>query len=337
VAGRLSPQERSVLGSRVTANSHAYEQFLRGNVLLARRTATAQRDAITAYQAATEADPAFADAYGRLAYAYALCQLWGCRTDRDALLGLAREASNHALRLNPRSSDAWMGRAYLLTQWARGASVHGDDSLLASLAAFHRAVELNPRNDEAWHQYGATLSQVSDSASIDALRRALALDPARAITYQDLSLTYYLMGRNDRALAIIDSAVALDPDGPFRGVRALYRLTAGDTTGAVADARLVPRVMYNPTILAVFAHDSEATRAAESAALAPGECDVFSATYLHWTSRHEQAVQRLLACGPSLLIRWSLRAPILASLVADPRIQALRAESDSIVARAHWR
>jgi tetratricopeptide (TPR) repeat protein len=293
------------------------------------------RDAIAAYQAATVADPAFADAYGRLAYTYALCQLWGCRADRDTLLGLSREAANHALRLNPRSSDAWMGRAYLLTQWARSTSVNSDDSLLASLAAFRRAVELNPRNDEAWHQYGATLSQVSESASLDALRRALALDPARAVTYQDLSVTYYLTGRNDLALATIDSAVALDPDGPFRGVRALYRLTAGDTAGAVADARLVPGVMYNPVILAVLAHDSAAIREVEAAAQTP--CNVFVASYLHETGRHEQAVQRLLACGPSLLIRWWLRFPALAPLAADPRIQALRAESDRILERAHWR
>jgi TolB-like protein len=335
VAGRLSPQERRVLAGRVTTNSRAYEQFLRGNVLLARRSGAAMRDAITAYQAATAADQDFADAYGRLAYAYALCRLWACRTDRDSLLGLSREAATHALRLNPRSSDAWMGRAYLLAQWSFAARGNGDDSLMASLAAFRRSVELNPRNDEAWHQYGATLSQVSDSASIDALRRALALDPARAITYQDLTLTYYIAGRNDRALAIIDSAVALDPDGPFRGVRALYRLTAGDTAGAVADARLTPGVFFSPAILTVFGHDSAAARAA--AALAPGECDVFSATYLLWTGRREQAVQRFLGCGPSITTRWSLRFPILAPLADDPRIRALRAESDHILERAHWR
>jgi TolB-like protein len=338
VAGRLSPQERSALRSQVTANSRAYEQFLRGNVLLARRSRAAMRDAIAAYQAATAADQAFADAYGRLAYAYALCQLWGCRAGGDSLLGLSREASTRALGLNPRSSDAWMGRAYLLAQWAAGARLQGDDSLLASLAAFRRAVELNPRNDEAWHQYGATLVQVSDSASIDALRRALALDPARAITYQDLSLVYYITGRNDRALATIDSAVALDPDGPFRAVRVLYRLTAGDTAGALADARLTPGMLYSSAVLAVLAHDSAAARGME-AWVARAECNStnLAATYLLWTGRREQAVQQLLACGPSLYTRWWLRFPILAPLADDPRIQALRAEADRFLARARWR
>jgi adenylate cyclase len=136
VAGRLSPQERRVLQSRVTTNSAAYEQFLRGNVLLARRSAGSLRDAIAAYQAATAADQEFADAYGRLAYAYALCWLWECRSDVDSLPGLSRQASTRALHLNPRSSDAWMGRAFLLAQWSSDARENGDDSLLASLVAF---------------------------------------------------------------------------------------------------------------------------------------------------------------------------------------------------------
>ena len=340
VAGRLSPQERRALGSRVTANSGAYEQFLRGNVLLARRSPAAIRDAIGAYQAATADDQGFADAFGRLAYAYALCRLWPCRSDLDSLLDLSRQASTRALHLNPRSSDGWMGRAYLLAQWSVDARVGSDDSLLASLAAFRRAVELNPRNDEAWHQYGVTLSVVSDSASLDALRRALALDPARAITYQVLSMVYYVMGSNDRALATIDSAVTLNPDGPFRAMREAYRLTGGDTAGAVTDARLTPSLVWSPAVLAVFAHDSGAVRTMEATALqstCAGAASAVNRLYLLWTGRREQAVQHFVACAPSLWTRFWLRFPVYAPLADDPRIQALRAETERILARARWR
>ena len=338
VAGRLSPQERRALGSRVTANSRAYELFLRVNVLLARRTPGALQGAVAAYRAAAAADSGFADAYGRLAYALALCWNFYCPSDPDSvLLGLSQQASTRALGLSRRSSDAWMGRAYLLLMESVAAGGAGsDDSLLASLAAFRRAVELNPRNDEAWHQYGATLSWVNDSASLDGLRHALALDPARAITYQDLSTTYYLMSRNDRALATIDSAVALDPDGPARAMRLLYRLTAGDTAGAVADARLTPAGWTSPAVLAAFAHDSAAAREMEAKATQQG-CDNVAAMYLLWTGRREQAVQRLFACGPSIRTRWSLRLQVFAPLTDDRRIQALRAASDSILARARWR
>jgi len=331
VAGRLSPQERRVLETRVTANSRAYEQFVRGNVLLARRTPASIQGAIAAYRAATAADSGFADAYARLAYAFAMCRNLRCGDDGDSLLARSRQQSARALQLNPRSSDAWMSRGWLLVV----GFLNTDDSLLASLAAFRRAVELNPRNDEAWHQYGNPLMYVSDSASLDAMRHALALDPARGITYFNLAITYYLMGRNDQALQAVDSAITLEPDGLFRRDRGLYRLAAGDTAGALADARLDSGMGLNPPLLAAFAHDSAAVRAME--ARVARSCDAGVAAYLLWTGRREQALRVLLGCRPSLRTRWWLRFPVFAPLADDPRIQALRAETERILARARWR
>ena len=340
VAGRLSPEERRALGSRLTTDSRAYEQYLRGNLLLARRSAPALRGALAAFEQATAADPGFADAYGRLAYAYAVCDFWSCRDPGDSLRLLARRASTRALELNPRSSDAWMGRAYELYIFYASTPSGGDDSVLAALRAFRRAVDLNPRNDEAWHQYGSTVRLVSDSASIDALHHALALDPNRAVTYQDLSVTDFTAGRTDLALAAIDSAVALDPDGPFRGIRVLYRLTLGDTAGALADARLARQVLYAPAILATLAHDTAAARAME-ATVAQRACGssawMVTGYWLMATGRRDQVVQQLLRCGPSLQARWVLRFPYFAPLSADPRIQALRAETERMVAGARWR
>jgi TolB-like protein len=344
VAGRLTPQERRDLASRVTTNSRAYEQYLRGNVLLAERSPSSIRGAIAAYQRAVEADPRLVDAHARLGYAYAMCAWWQCGGNVDTLQSNARQQTARALHLDPGSSNAWLSRGWLLVveyQGTRsqyqGARTQPDDSLLASLTAFRRAVELGPRNDEAWHQYGHALSFVSDSASLDAMRRALALDPARGITYSNLSFVYYLMGRNDRALWANDSAVALEPDGPFRRTGVLPRLTAGDTLGALAAARLVLASYWaSSAVLAAFGHDSAAASALE-ARMPQASCDYGVAAYLLWTGRREQAVQQVLVCGASLLTRRWLRLPVFAPVADDPRIKALRAECDSILARARWR
>jgi hypothetical protein len=151
-----------------------------------------------------------------------------------------------------------------------------------------------------------------------------------------LSSIYWVTDRNDRALTTIDSAVALDPDGPPRAVRAVYRLMGGDTAGAMADARLTAAEWPSRGIIAVFARDSAAVRAIE-AWVAQSGCSETSAMYLLLTARREQAVQYLLACGPSLRTRWLLRWPAFAPLADDPRIQALRAETERILARARWR
>ena len=122
----------------------------------------------------------------------------------------------------------------------------------------------------------------------------------------------------------------------------VYRLTAGDTAGAVADARLTPGQWSLP-VLAAFAHDSAAIRAMEAAVgVAQAECNGIAVVYLLWTGRREQAVQLSLGpwpgCeSPVLGVRWALRLPVLAPLAGDPRIQALRAETERFLARARWR
>ena len=340
VAGRLSPQERRALASRVTTNGTAYEQFLRGNVLMARRTQAALQRAAAAYRTAAAFDPGFADAYGRLAYADALSAFYldpsldAYHSLQDSLLSLARVAAARAMQLDPRSSDAWMGRALALNVWSQfNTGAASDDSLLASLTALRRSVELNPRNDEAWHQYGANLPLVSDSAAVDALRRALALDPARAITYSDLSVVYFRMGQADRARVTIDTALALEPDGAFRAMRAWYRWAAGDTAGALADVRMLSDPKLD--LLAQVARDSGAIRVMERRVTHPLWCDE-PAGYLLSTGRREQAIQALLRCRPSLWTLLALRWPGLAPLADDPRIQALRAASERIRASARW-
>jgi TolB-like protein len=341
VAGRLSPAERRALSSRTTASSAAYQQFLHGNVLLARRTVASLRGALGAYREATSTDLGFADAYARLAYGYVLCANWGlvywayCG-DVDSLLALARPVISRALHLSPRSSDAWMARAYaafVSLPWT-GRPEAFDDSLLASLAAFRRSVESNPRNDEAWHQYGAALEYVNDSASLAALHRALELDPARAVSYVELSFTYAHMGQLVLAEDAIDSALTLDPDFPAHYHRAYYRWAVGDTAGALADARLSPD--FSVEALAALAHDSAAIRVMDARVAHPRFCGD-ATTYLLWTGRREQAIRALLQCAPSIRTRFTLRWPNLKPLNDDPRIQALRAQSDSILARARWR
>ena len=101
--------------------------------------------------------------------------------------------------------------------------------------------------------------------------------------------------------------------------------------------------MFSQAVLAAFAHDSAAIRTVE---VEPAEWTCTGGSYVNpfywlWIGRREQAVQVYLLglrCGLSALsLGLTLRNPVLAPLADDPRIQALRAASDSILARARWR
>jgi hypothetical protein len=58
-------------------------------------------------------------------------------------------------------------------------------------------------------------------------------------------------------------------EAPVGNVHALYRLTVGDTAGAVVDARLKPGLMFSPAVLAAFGLDSAAVQAMEARAEQP--------------------------------------------------------------------
>jgi adenylate cyclase len=229
IVGRLLPAERSGLAVRRTRNPAAWDRFLRGNFFLARREAGMTQRAIAEYQAALQADPGFTDALARIAYAY------GLALDADYDLGLPRDTlvargvamAERALRLDSTSSDAWMARAYVrMGEEPRTMAGAGD--------LFERAIRMNPRNAEAHHQYAQYLHYMGDTAAAYAEnRRALEIEPGRAITWNQLTALALQRGDYREMLRCVDSALAADPGFSVGRAQRVYGLIGlGDTAAA---------------------------------------------------------------------------------------------------------
>lgn len=271
IAGRLRPAEEAVLAERPTRSAGAYDHFLRGNYYLAQRTGAATRRAIAEYQAATSLDPGFVRARARGAYAYGLYLDWGWSypgLSDDSLVARGMREADLVLREDSLLSDGWMARAYLLS--------HRDPRTLAgAAAAFERAIALDPKNAEAYHQYAWTLLITGqDSAATVMYHRALDVDPARAITLDELSLIPLLHRRYAEALAWEDSALAVDSVAFWvLNDRAHARLLLGDPVGARGDAEAARRLgppgftYWGEAVLAIVAArqgDSAGARAIAS-------------------------------------------------------------------------
>jgi Flp pilus assembly protein TadD len=223
---------------------------LRGNFFLAQRSAESTGRALQEYREAERLDSGFAAAIGRAAYAYAIArflnvQLADVPVDSLAIRGLA--VADRALRRDSGSSEAWMARGTLL-------AFANPLTLAGATDAFDRAIALDSRNAEAHHQYAAVLNFLGRHNDADReLHLALALDPGRAVSYSDLAVTH---GRDTAlAVALADSAVALDPTSPtLRRIRARARFVAGDIRGAQDDAELANRIQPgNPIVENVLA------------------------------------------------------------------------------------
>lgn len=246
IAGRLLPAERTALAARRTRNPEAYDHFLRGNYLLARRTPQSVEGAIAEYQTAIRLDPEFAAAFGRDAYCLALQLEWGWPhpgVSADTLLERGFAAAARALELDSRATDAWMARGYLLAQ-------RNPRTLEGVGDAFARAIALEPENAEAWHQHGWILAIQGDTnGAIIAHRRALAIEPERVFTRIQLAWVYMVDARSRDAAPMLDSAVATDPSFAVGyTLRAILRLRLGDTAGAVDDAHAAMRLSGNDRV-----------------------------------------------------------------------------------------
>lgn len=234
LGARLSTAERASLLMRATTNQAAYDHFIRGNYLLARRTVDEVAQAAAEYEAAVRLDSGFTAAVARIAYAYGVFLVWGWEhptLTHDRLLAAGLAASDVALRRDSTTSDAWMARGYLL-------SVRQPRTLEGVREVFERAIQLDPRNAEAHHQFGAVLRLMGrDAEALAELRAALQLEPARSVTLLLLAEIALAQRQLEEAAYVLDTAEASAGGFPYPLLtRARVRSLLGDNSGALADA-----------------------------------------------------------------------------------------------------
>ena len=239
VAGRLAPAEREALAARPTTSGAAYDRVLRGDFFLARRTGADATRALAEYEAARQLDPRFTRAWARIALARYLFLDWDwpAPVTRDSMLALGSLAADRALALDSNSADAWTARGLLLT-------VRNAATMDGVIDAMERAMRLDPRNPDVLHQ-AASVYMVNgrDAQALAAFRRALAIDPQKMIAISNMGWVLHLQGRHQDALVMLDSAISTNPDAYYpRVLRGAVRLKLGDVAGASADAEAAVRL-----------------------------------------------------------------------------------------------
>ena len=240
ITGELAPAERTALARRQTADPTAYDHFLHGNYYVAQRTPRAVQRAIQEFETAERLDPTFAPALARIALGYALFLDWGWDYPElrpEAVLARGFGAADRALARDSASADAWMARGFLL-------SFRQPRSFAGVEDAFRRAIALDPANAEAYHQYGMTLLWLGqDSAALAMYRRALELEPERAITLFNVARVRMRHNAYGDARRWLDSALAVDPGADYAYVlRALGHLRLGEVADARADGETAVRL-----------------------------------------------------------------------------------------------
>jgi adenylate cyclase len=310
-----------------TRNSAAYDHFLRGNFFLALRTPEGITRALAEYREAERLDSGFAAAIGRAAYAFAVARsnyftVPDVPNESVAVRGIA--IADRALRRDASSSDAWMARGFLLAY----ADPH---TMAGATAAFERAIALDPRNAEAHHQYAQILNWLGRHIEADReLRRAIALEPGRVVSYDDLAIWTH---RRDTtiALALADTAAALDPTSPrAHWARGFARAFAGDLRGAVEEGEIANRLQPGSSIVEGFlayaaARAGDTTRARALLAHWPGHTEFSIVIGLIALGDTAAALDRLEQTPPDPGEWGLLERPEFDSLHGNTRFERLLA------------
>jgi len=206
---KLTALEQQRAALKATTNVEAYDLLMKGRYQEGSFSRQGNERAIGFYRRAVAIDPGFAEAYARMANMYDLRSRFGWSDDnvRDRKMAL---------------------------QFAR------------------KAIDLDANDPYSYWTLGRILSRDQDgggalSESVNALERAINLNPNYADAYAYLSLIYLGIGKPDEALSAIQTAMRLNPRYPFWYIRnrGLISYMEGKYSPAIAD--LEEAAEQNPT------------------------------------------------------------------------------------------
>ncbi len=214
-------------GSR--PNRDAYQLLVKGSYYLNKWNSEGITKGLQYARQSIEADPACADSYALLAYAYCMLGYFGVVAPRDAF-PKAKAAAIAALELDESSARGHfsLGMVHFLYEW----------NWAAAESAIKRGLNLTP-NDAAGHfLYGELLIVMGrDDEALKRLELALDLNPLSSPIAANLAAAYYFAGQTDRALEQAQKTQELDPSFiPASAFLAVLLARSGRHEEALAEA-----------------------------------------------------------------------------------------------------
>ncbi len=244
---KLTGSEMAAMAKAPTADSEAYELYLKGNYFWNKRTGADFHKAIDYFNQAIAKDPNYALAYVGLADSYLLLSNYGAAAPQDSM-PQARAAAQKALKLDSNLAEVHATLA-ILSQ--------GDFEFKRAITEYERAIQLSPNYAMAHHWFGdgPLMALAMTNRSIAEGKRSVELDPLSLINNADLGWVYINARRYEEAIAQLRKTIEIDSHFYL----AHYYLgealqLKGQLTEAIVEYRAAVELNDDPLALAFLGH-----------------------------------------------------------------------------------
>ena len=206
LALKLSGAEQQLLAKRYTANTEAYQLYLKGRYFWNKRTEDGLKKSIEYFLQATQLDPTYALAYAGLADAYAQLPGYSATASME-IYPKAKQAAGRALELDPNLAEAHCSAAIVLSyfEW----------DWTAAEEEYRKALALDPHYATAHHRLGVQLAALGRTTeALNEIKHALELDPLSLIINSLLGFSYFQAQQYDQAIEQLQKTIELDANFP---------------------------------------------------------------------------------------------------------------------------
>ena len=217
----------------MSANSTAYDAYMRGMVKVGSENPADNQAAINLFEQATAADPRFASAYAELSRAYTIkARYVASDAERKKSYEDAEVAVDKALAIDPNLAEGHFARGLMLwTPYKRFPHAQ-------AIQSYRRAIELNPNFDEAHHQLGFVYLHIGmlDKGQQE-IEKALAINPSNTLARYRLGVIDMCRAKYAEAFQIFNSTpLEQNPELlAFYTSNALFRLGRDEEASALIE------------------------------------------------------------------------------------------------------
>ena len=200
----LSPEEKQAISDKPTENLAAYNAYLLGRQLMARRDTESLTRARQEFQKATELDPGFALAWVGIAET---TQLIGGNSGMPftEIINTSEASGEKALAINDQLGEAYLSLAFveLFHERRDNADIY-----------YRKAIELSPGYATAYQWYSEFLANSPHrrKEALTMLRKAESLDPLSSVIQNEIARQLRLLGQFEAAEFQLDRVIRMDPE-----------------------------------------------------------------------------------------------------------------------------